>query len=148
MYRMPPIAECSSVMPSLEVVLLTGRTRRQGVGLEAGKLSEIYHEATTQIRLDPKDLEKLKIEPGDIVEVSTEHGSVVLRAEASPRASEGIGFIPYGPYYNRPTAAFSSGRQVMTSYEMLKQSIWKTEDLTRQMETKLMSPHWVVQADC
>ena len=97
---MPPIAECSSVMPSLEVVLLTGRTRRQGVGLEAGKLSEIYHEATTQIRLDPKDLEKLKIEPGDIVEVSTEHGSVVLRAEASPRASEGIGFIPYGPWAN------------------------------------------------
>jgi formylmethanofuran dehydrogenase subunit D len=87
-------------MPSLEVVLLTGRTRRQGVGLEAGKLSEIYHEATTQIRLDPKDLEKLKIEPGDIVEVSTDHGSVVLRAETAPRASEGIGFIPYGPWAN------------------------------------------------
>lgn len=100
MYRKPPIAECSSVMPSLEVVLLTGRTRRQGVGLEAGKLSEIYYEATTQIRLDPKDLEKLKIEPGDTVEVSTEHGSVVLRAEAAPRASEGIGFIPYGPWAN------------------------------------------------
>lgn len=100
MYRLPPIAECNSVMPNLEVVLLTGRTRRQGVGLEAGKLSEIYYEATTQIRLDPKDLEKLKIEPGDTVEVSTEHGSVVLRAEAAPRASEGIGFIPYGPWAN------------------------------------------------
>ncbi|MFX1564504.1 MAG: molybdopterin dinucleotide binding domain-containing protein [Promethearchaeota archaeon] len=87
-------------MSSLEVVLLTGRTRRQGVGLEAGKLSEIYHEATTQIRLDPIDLEKLKIESGDTVEVSTEHGSVVLRAEAAPRASEGMGFIPYGPWAN------------------------------------------------
>lgn len=87
-------------MPSLEVVLLTGRTRRQGVGLEAGKLSEIYYEATTQIRLDPKDLEKLKIESGDIVEVTTEHGSVVLRAEPAPRASEGMGFIPYGPWAN------------------------------------------------
>ncbi len=87
-------------MPSLEVVLLTGRTRRQGVGLEAGKLSEIYHEATTQIRLDPTDLEKLQIEPGDTVEVTTENGSVVLRAELAPRASEGIGFIPYGPWAN------------------------------------------------
>lgn len=100
MYRMPSNVECSCIMPSLEVVLLTGRTRRQGVGLEAGKLSDIYHEATTQIRLDSKDLEKLKIEPGDIVEVTTEHGSVVLRAEAAPRASEGIGFIPYGPWAN------------------------------------------------
>jgi formylmethanofuran dehydrogenase subunit D len=87
-------------MPSLEVVLLTGRTRRQGVGLEAGKLSEIYYEATTQIRLDQTDLEKLKVEPGDIVEVTTDHGSVVLRAELAPRASEGLGFIPYGPWAN------------------------------------------------
>ena len=87
-------------LPSIEVVLITGRTRRQGVGLEAGKLSDIYFEATTQIRLDPTDLEKLKIEPGDIVEVTTEHVSVVLRAEVAPRASEGIGFIPYGPWAN------------------------------------------------
>ncbi|MFX1318827.1 MAG: molybdopterin dinucleotide binding domain-containing protein [Promethearchaeota archaeon] len=87
-------------MPSIEVVLLTGRTRRQGVGLEAGKLSQIYHEATTQIRLDPSDLEKLKIEPGDVVEVTTKHGSVVLHAELAERASEGMGFIPYGPWAN------------------------------------------------
>ena len=37
-------------MPTLDVLLLTGRTRRQGVGLEAGKLGEIYYEATTQDR--------------------------------------------------------------------------------------------------
>lgn len=99
-YRLQPEAEYETAMPSLEVILLTGRTRRQGVGLEAGKLSDIYHEATTQIRLDPVDLEKLKIEAGDTVEVTTEHGSVVLRAEVAPRASEGMGFIPYGPWAN------------------------------------------------
>ena len=87
-------------MPTLEIMLLTGRTRRQGVGLEAGKLSDIYQEATTQIRLDPKDLEKIKIEPGDVVEVSTEYGTVILRAEEAPRPSEGIGFVPYGPWAN------------------------------------------------
>ena len=88
-------------MPSLEVVLLTGRTRRQGVGLESGKLSEIYHDATTQVRLDQKDLEKLKLEPDDTVEVTTEYGSVVLRAVIAPRPSEGMAFIPYGPWANR-----------------------------------------------
>lgn len=87
-------------MPSLEVVLLTGRTRRQGVGLEAGKLTDIYYEATTQVRLDPKDLEKLQVEAGDIVEVKTEYGEVVLRATLAPRPSEGIAFIPYGPWAN------------------------------------------------
>jgi formylmethanofuran dehydrogenase subunit D len=87
-------------MPALEILLLTGRTRRQGVGLEAGKLSDIYHDATTQIRLDPKDIEKMKIQPGDVVEVTTKHGSVILRAEEAPRPSEGIGFVPYGPWAN------------------------------------------------
>ncbi|MFX0168167.1 MAG: molybdopterin dinucleotide binding domain-containing protein [Candidatus Hodarchaeota archaeon] len=87
-------------MSVLKILLLTGRTRRQGVGLEAGKLSDIYEEATTQIRLDLKDMEKLKIEPGDVVEVTTQYGSVVLRAEEAPRPSVGIGFVPYGPWAN------------------------------------------------
>ena len=87
-------------MPTLDVLLLTGRTRRQGVGLEAGKLGEIYYEATTQVRLDEKDLEKLQIEPGDTVEVKTEHGTIILRAVIAPRPSEGIAFIPYGPWAN------------------------------------------------
>ncbi len=87
-------------LPSLEVVLLTGRTRHQGVGLEAGKLTDIYFEATTQVRLDPKDFEKLQIEAGDTVEVKTEHGEVILRATIAPRPSEGIAFIPYGPWAN------------------------------------------------
>ena len=87
-------------MPSLDVILLTGRTRRQGVGLELGKLSEIYFEATTQVRLDPTDIEKLGVEAGDTVEVKTEHGSVVLTVVVSPRPSVGIAFIPYGPWAN------------------------------------------------
>jgi hypothetical protein len=38
--------------------------------------------------------------------------------------------------YNRPGAALSSGRQIMTSYETLKPSVWKTEDLTPSMEIR------------
>jgi formylmethanofuran dehydrogenase subunit D len=87
-------------MPSLEVILLTGRTRRQGVGLELGKLSEVYFEATTQVRLDPADIEKLGVEAGDTVEVRTEHGNVILTAVVAPRPSAGIAFIPYGPWAN------------------------------------------------
>jgi formylmethanofuran dehydrogenase subunit D len=34
------------------------------------------------------------------VEVKTEYGEVVLRATLSPRPSEGIAFIPYGPWAN------------------------------------------------
>jgi formylmethanofuran dehydrogenase subunit D len=87
-------------MLGLEVVLLTGRTRRQGVGLEVGKLSEIYQESTTRIRLDAKDLEKVGVKPEETVMVKTEHGSVVLRAVIASRSRPGIAFIPYGPWAN------------------------------------------------
>jgi formylmethanofuran dehydrogenase subunit D len=87
-------------MPSLEVVLLTGRTRRQGVGLELGKLSDIYQESTTRIRLDAKDLEKVGVKPEEDVLVKTEHGSVVLRPVIASRSRPGIAFIPYGPWSN------------------------------------------------
>jgi formylmethanofuran dehydrogenase subunit D len=124
-------------MPSLEVILLTGRTRRQGVGLELGKLSDIYFEATTQVRLDPKDIEKLGVEAGEVVEVKTEHGSVILTAVVAPRPSAGIAFIPYGPWANlliggetdstgmptmkglKATISPAPGKQVLTLQELL-----------------------------
>jgi formylmethanofuran dehydrogenase subunit D len=87
-------------MPSLEVVLLTGRTRRQGVGLELGKLSETYQESTTRIRLDAKDLEKVGVKPEENVTVKTDYGSVVLRAVIASRSRPGIAFVPYGPWSN------------------------------------------------
>lgn len=90
----------SASMPSLEVVLLTGRTRRQGVGLELGKLSDTYQESTTRIRLDAKDLERIGVKPEEPVTVRTEYGSVVLRAVIASRSRPGIAFIPYGPWSN------------------------------------------------
>lgn len=89
-----------TLMPSLQVVLLTGRTRRQGVGLELGKLSDTYQESTTRIRLDAKDLEKVGVKPEETVTVKTDYGSVVLRAVIASRSRPGIAFIPYGPWSN------------------------------------------------
>ena len=80
--------------------MVTGRTRSQGVALERGKLTDDYWEATSQVRLDPEDLERLAVEVGDPVEVKTEHGSAVLRAALAPRPSPGIAFIPNGPWAN------------------------------------------------
>ncbi len=123
-------------MPSLEIILVTGRTRRQGVGLELGKLSETYFEATTQVRLDPTDIEKLGVEAGDTVDVKTEHGNVILKVVVAPRPSVGIAFIPYGPWANlligsetdstgmptmkglKATISPAPGKQVLTLQEL------------------------------
>lgn len=87
--------------PKLHVTLLTGRTIEQGVGKERGKPSEEYTESVSVCFIDPDDLQKLGIKEKTNVCVSTDHGSVVLRALKSPRGPHpGTVFIPYGPWAN------------------------------------------------
>ena len=85
----------------LQVTLLTGRTIEQGVGKERGKLSKEYLESVAVCYIDPADLKKLGVREKSNVLVSTEHGSVVVKALRSHRAPhEGVIYIPYGPWAN------------------------------------------------
>jgi len=85
----------------LHVTLLTGRTIEQGVGKEKGKASKEYFESVAVCFIDPEDLKKLGIKEASNILVSTEYGSVVVKAEKSLRSPHsGIVFIPYGPWAN------------------------------------------------
>jgi len=85
----------------LKVTLLTGRTIEQGVGKERGKASEDYFESVAVCYVDPEDMKKLGIRGGTNVRVSTDYGSVILRALKSPRGPhKGVIFIPYGVWAN------------------------------------------------
>jgi formylmethanofuran dehydrogenase subunit D len=87
--------------PRLRVTLITGRTIEQGVGKEQGKASKEYADSVSICYIDPDDLKKLAIKENSNVSVSTEYGSVVLKALKSLRAPHtGIIFIPYGPWAN------------------------------------------------
>lgn len=89
-------------MPSkLSVTMITGRTIEQGVGKERGKASREYFESVAVCYMDPDDLKKLGIKEKTNVLVSTDYGSVVLKAVKSLRTPHpGIVFIPYGPWAN------------------------------------------------
>lgn len=85
----------------LKVTLITGRTIEQGVSKEHGKSSMEYMESVAVCYMDPQDLKKLGIKDGSNVEVSTNFGSVVLKAVKSTRTPHpGVIFIPYGPWAN------------------------------------------------
>jgi formylmethanofuran dehydrogenase subunit D len=85
----------------LKVTLVTGRTIEQGVGKEHGKSSEEYVESVTVCYMDPEDMKKLGIKENTNILVSTEFGSVVVKAVKSIRTPHpGIVFIPYGPWAN------------------------------------------------
>ena len=86
-------------MPSLKVSLLTGRTLRQGQGKEYGKLSERYWKSVATCEMDPDDMTKLGIKENKPVKITTDYGSVVVRAIKSLRAPHaGRAFVPYGPW--------------------------------------------------
>jgi formylmethanofuran dehydrogenase subunit D len=87
--------------PKLRVTLLTGRTIEQGVGKERGKASKEYVESVSVCYIDPEDLKRLEIKEKTNVQVSTEHGSIVVKAIKSLRGPHpSIIFIPYGPWAN------------------------------------------------
>ncbi|MEM2105414.1 MAG: molybdopterin dinucleotide binding domain-containing protein [Candidatus Bathyarchaeia archaeon] len=85
----------------LHVTLLTGRTIEQGVAKERGKASSEYAESVSVCYMDPEDMKQLGIKEKTNVQVSTEYGSVVVKALKSLRAPHtGIIYIPYGPWAN------------------------------------------------
>jgi formylmethanofuran dehydrogenase subunit D len=87
--------------PKLRVTLITGRTIEQGVGKERGKSSKDYVESVSVCYMDPEDLKRLGVKEKNNVRVSTDYGSVVVKALKSLRAPHpSIIFIPYGPWAN------------------------------------------------
>jgi len=86
-------------MPKLNVLVNTGRTIDQGRGKEMGKLSDVYQKDVTQCQIDPEDMRTLKLRRNANVKVTTEFGSVVLRAVKSIRGPHpNMVFISYGPW--------------------------------------------------
>jgi formylmethanofuran dehydrogenase subunit D len=87
--------------PKLPVTLITGRTIEQGVSKEQGKASDEYAGTVTTCHIDPQDLKKLKIKENTNIQVTTQHGTITLKATKSPTAPHpNLIFIPYGPWAN------------------------------------------------
>ncbi len=85
----------------MEFILITGRTIDQGCGKEHGKVSEEYLLNVAVCEMSSEDMKRLKIRDGDNVRVTTEAGSVIVKAKKSRRIiTPGVIFIPYGPWAN------------------------------------------------
>jgi formylmethanofuran dehydrogenase subunit D len=86
---------------TINVNLISGRTIQQGVAIESGKEKPSYRTACGIIELDPADLKKLGAWKNTNVRVTSDYGSVIVKAvEATQGPHPGIGFIPMGPWAN------------------------------------------------
>ncbi|ABN06419.1 formylmethanofuran dehydrogenase, subunit D [Methanocorpusculum labreanum Z] len=88
-------------MNTITLNLITGRTIQQGVSMESGKEKTDYMKACGIIELDPSDIKKLGIWKNTNVRVTSEYGSIIVKAiEATQGPHPGIGWIPMGPWAN------------------------------------------------
>ena len=83
----------------MKIVLLSGRTTKQGVAAEIGKTSDEYLQNVALIQLNSKVMGELGLNDGDKVEIQTKYGSAVVTCKKSD-VEENMGFMPYGPWAN------------------------------------------------
>jgi len=81
--------------------LITGRTIQQGVSMEGGKEKKAYTKACAIIEMDPSDMKKLNVWKNTNVRVTSEFGSVIVKAvQATQGPHPGLAYIPMGPWAN------------------------------------------------
>ena len=98
---MPKSTPTGALMAKLKITLLTGRSIDQGVGKELGKLTKEYENSVAVCELDPKDIKTLNLQQKENVRVTTNSGSVILRAaESKCSPHQGAAYVPYGPWVN------------------------------------------------
>ena len=115
-------------MIDLRFKLLTGRTIDQGCGKEHGKLSNEYFCSVAVCQMNHLDMKDIGIHDGDKVKVTTNNGSVILKAYKSNRLQKrGFIFVPYGPWSN----VLMSSETGATGMPLLKGHIASVE-LTNQ----------------
>ena len=79
------------------MILTTGRMLEHwhtgAMTRRAGTLDALEPEAVAS--LSPRDIERLQLEPGKLIRVSTRRGSITLRARLDREVADGTVFIPF-----------------------------------------------------
>lgn len=81
------------------LILIPGRTAKQGTSLNQGKLKDEYKKVTSTLEMHPDDMDRLNLADGDEVRLKNETGETLVRCLAKKPEDLPIGtaFIPYGP---------------------------------------------------
>jgi formylmethanofuran dehydrogenase subunit D len=82
-----------------QLILIPGRSSKQGVGLNKGKLKEEYIRVTTTLELSAEDALENGLETADIVKISNDIGETEVQVKVLKEGKLPVGyaFIPYGP---------------------------------------------------
>ena len=102
------------------MILIAGRTAKQGAAINAGKLKRAYRVITSTVEMNTEDMARLGLKDGDKVELSTSVGKTVVsctgrKAEDLP---SGVLFMAYGPPSSRLMGSDTAGSGMPISKHM------------------------------
>jgi formylmethanofuran dehydrogenase subunit D len=105
------------IVTGIQVTLLTGRSLGQGRAKEQGKLSELYLQSVACCEVDAEDLKAIGVTNGQNIRITTEHGSVIVKAIVPTQTSRrGIAFMPYSLWATQISGSDTDGTG-MPSYK-------------------------------
>jgi formylmethanofuran dehydrogenase subunit D len=89
------------------MILIGGRSSRQGTSLCAGKLGTEYVDVSSTLEMNVEDMARLGLKDNDRVRVRSATGEIVVRCKgrAAKDLPSGLLFIAYGP----PSSALMDG---------------------------------------
>ncbi|MHC1599667.1 MAG: molybdopterin dinucleotide binding domain-containing protein [Candidatus Methanospirareceae archaeon] len=116
----------------MNVRLISGRTTVQGQNLD-NKLSEKYRDEVAVCYLNGNDMEKLGIAKDDTVKVTTQYGTVIVKAKQDDGNPEGVVFIPMGPWCNAVISGDTHGAG-MPSFKGVDATVEKTAEAVLQVK--------------
>ena len=98
-------------------ILIPGRTSKQGVGISEGKYGETYQGEITTLLMNSEDMERLALQNGNRVELTSQDGQVEVEIMAAKEGElpPGILFIAYGDLSSRLMGGDTHGSGMPTS---------------------------------
>lgn len=81
------------------MLLVAGRTSKQGTSLNVGKLKAEYRDVTSTVEMNALDMARLGLKDGDKVQLRTAIGETIARCKSRKPEDlpAGVLFMAYGP---------------------------------------------------
>lgn len=100
------------------MMLIAGRSSKQGTSLNEGKLKQNYIDVTTTVEMNLDDMARLGLKDGDKVRLRTDMGEAVVHCKGRKTVDlpPGLLFIAYGP----PSSLLMSGETAGTGMPISK----------------------------
>lgn len=95
-------------MSKAKLMLIPGRSLKQGTGVNIGKGSSEYQEAVTTLEMNRDDMTRFGLQDGHKVKIKAAGGEAVVQCQGAD-LPEGLAFIAYGPLSGQLMGAETHG---------------------------------------